>query len=918
MTSAVPAGGVDALAHPLRRADEVGRVARRRTRSRGCAGSSTSSSRSGSGHGYPSTVGRRRICPAVALRHGPARSYPRARALPGGDGSARRGGRDPAPVVADDADVQAFAARLGGSVPPVARCSEPLLPLLAAALWSVRARARRARGLVRARGRRRPGPRARRGRRLVPARRRAVGVPAVARRGLRLGARPGAAPRRRALPRPRPRSPAAASSPSRRTPWPSACRRPTGGRGPSPWRSGDEIERDDLLEQLVEAGYERVDARRRPRPGRGARRHRRRLPDDRPDAAARRAVRRRGRAPLDLLGLHPALARGARARRGLPGRRAPRGRGRPRGLDREDGERQPVPRGLVPLLPELIAGGGLVAWEPDRVSEEAEEHVAEVAEHLPVRASAAAPTCGSPTSSSWSAARRALDPLAPRAGVTSRRSAPRSPVAAWPRPRTSCAASSPPDCACVVAFPHRGDAERALLGPAPRRGPDPRRRASRCPPSPACSSRLAGRAAASSRATSASGAAPLDAGLPPRAPTGGETCRSGSAAPWRAFADLRPGDYVVHEDHGVGRFVRFDTKTVAGVTRDYVELQFRGEDQLFVPHEQIGKVARYIGADGRAPTLSKLGGKAWQTLKSRARVARARAGRRAARALRRRARPATRAAARRRRRLDGAARGRLPLRRDRGPGARHRRRSRPTSTPQRPMDRLICGDVGFGKTEVALRAAFKVATAGRQVLMLVPTTVLAQQHGQTFRDRFRDFPLRVETGLAPALARPTPRPRSRTSRRARSTSSSARTGCSRATSCPRNLGLVLRRRGAALRRGAEGAAAPAAPRGRRALALGHADPAHAAHVARGPARHLGDRRRRRAAAARSARTSASGTRSSWRTPSGASTSAAGSSSSCTTASRRSTRPPRSCARSCPRCASASGTARWPSASSRRS
>src|SRR5205814_9929656 len=88
----------------------------------------------------------------------------------------------------------------------------------------------------------------------------------------------------------------------------------------------------------------------------------------------------------------------------------------------------------------------------------------------------------------------------------------------------------------------------------------------------------------------------------------------------QSFADLRTGDYVVHEDHGVGRLQAFETKEVAGVTRDYLLLAFRGEDRLYVPHEQIGKVSRYVGADSRAPALSKLGGKAWQNLKSRARA----------------------------------------------------------------------------------------------------------------------------------------------------------------------------------------------------------------------------------------------------------------------------------------------------------
>src|SRR5207245_5465590 len=87
----------------------------------------------------------------------------------------------------------------------------------------------------------------------------------------------------------------------------------------------------------------------------------------------------------------------------------------------------------------------------------------------------------------------------------------------------------------------------------------------------------------------------------------------------QSFADLRTGDYVVHEDHGIGKLLGFETKAVAGVTRDYLLLAFRGDDRLYVPHEQIGKVSRYIGADSTMPALSKLGGKAWDNLKTRAR-----------------------------------------------------------------------------------------------------------------------------------------------------------------------------------------------------------------------------------------------------------------------------------------------------------
>jgi transcription-repair coupling factor (superfamily II helicase) len=209
----------------------------------------------------------------------------------------------------------------------------------------------------------------------------------------------------------------------------------------------------------------------------------------------------------------------------------------------------------------------------------------------------------------------------------------------------------------------------------------------------------------------------------------------------QSFADLRTGDHVVHEDHGIGKLLGFETKEVAGVTRDYLLLAFRGDDRLYVPHEQVGKVSRYVGMNG-APALSKLGGKAWLLLKNRAREG-----------IRELASELLR----------------LYAQRQQAPGVafdlRHEYLEQLEASfayqetddqraaieavkedleAERPMDRLVCGDVGFGKTEVAVRAAFAVALNGKQTLMLVPTTVLAQQHWNTFRERYQDFPLRVE------------------------------------------------------------------------------------------------------------------------------------------------------------------------------
>jgi transcription-repair coupling factor (superfamily II helicase) len=210
----------------------------------------------------------------------------------------------------------------------------------------------------------------------------------------------------------------------------------------------------------------------------------------------------------------------------------------------------------------------------------------------------------------------------------------------------------------------------------------------------------------------------------------------------RSFADLRTGDIVVHEDHGIARFAGFDTKTVAGVTRDYLYLEYAGSDRVFVPVDQLAKISRYVGAGGAHPPLSKLGGTRWDTMKARAR--------RAAQEL---AGELLNLYAERKRR-EGYA---FPIDTD---WQREFEDAFPyNETPDqrdaidfvkadmespRPMDRLICGDVGYGKTEVALRAAFKSAQDGKQVLMLAPTTILAQQHYGTFSERLKDYPVTIE------------------------------------------------------------------------------------------------------------------------------------------------------------------------------
>ncbi len=208
-----------------------------------------------------------------------------------------------------------------------------------------------------------------------------------------------------------------------------------------------------------------------------------------------------------------------------------------------------------------------------------------------------------------------------------------------------------------------------------------------------------------------------------------------------AFGDLRVGDHVVHEDHGVARFAGFETREVGGVTRDYLYLEYKGEDRVYVPTDQLAKLSRYVGAAG-APTLSALGGKRWQNMKARARRA---AGALAGELL-------NLYAERRSRRghafpPDGEwqieMEAAFPYR-ETADQVEAIEAVKADMESERPMDRLVCGDVGFGKTEVALRAAVKAASDGRQVMVLVPTTILAQQHFGTFRERLADLPFRVE------------------------------------------------------------------------------------------------------------------------------------------------------------------------------
>jgi transcription-repair coupling factor (superfamily II helicase) len=217
------------------------------------------------------------------------------------------------------------------------------------------------------------------------------------------------------------------------------------------------------------------------------------------------------------------------------------------------------------------------------------------------------------------------------------------------------------------------------------------------------------------------------------------------------FEDLTTGDYVVHVQHGVARYGGMVTRAIGGVERDYLLLEYRGGDKLYVPSDQIDAVRHYTG--GESPTLHRLGGSEWQKAKSRVRSA-----------VREIAQELVVLYQRRVQAPGHAFSPDTPWQHELEAAFPYR------ETPDqekaiadvkadmelpRPMDRLVCGDVGFGKTEVAIRAAFKAVQDGMQVAVLVPTTLLAQQHAATFGDRFAGYPVRVEVlsrFLTPAQA----------------------------------------------------------------------------------------------------------------------------------------------------------------------
>ena len=209
----------------------------------------------------------------------------------------------------------------------------------------------------------------------------------------------------------------------------------------------------------------------------------------------------------------------------------------------------------------------------------------------------------------------------------------------------------------------------------------------------------------------------------------------------KSYTELKVGDYVVHQNHGIGRYLGIGTLEVGGIHKDYLHIQYAGGDKLSVPVEQFDLIQKYIGTEDKEPKLSKLGGTEWNRVKSKVRAS-----------VRDIAEDLIKLYAARQSTPGYAFGEDTPYQREfeemfpyeeTPDQLRAIEEIKKDMQSPRPMDRLLCGDVGYGKTEVAIRAAFKAAIEGKQVAVLVPTTILAQQHYETFRERFSGYPIDI-------------------------------------------------------------------------------------------------------------------------------------------------------------------------------
>ncbi|MBB6679142.1 transcription-repair coupling factor [Cohnella lubricantis] len=217
--------------------------------------------------------------------------------------------------------------------------------------------------------------------------------------------------------------------------------------------------------------------------------------------------------------------------------------------------------------------------------------------------------------------------------------------------------------------------------------------------------------------------------------------RMDNAERLKSYTDLKVGDYVVHQNHGIGKYLGIGTLEINGIHKDYLHIVYAGGDRLSVPVEQFDLIQKYVGSEEKEPKVNKLGGAEWNRVKSKVRssvkdiaddLIKLYAERQATR---------------------GLAFGEdTPYQQEfeamfpyeeTPDQLRAIEEIKKDMQQPRPMDRLLCGDVGYGKTEVAVRAAFKAAIEGKQVAVLVPTTILAQQHYETFRERFSGYPFQI-------------------------------------------------------------------------------------------------------------------------------------------------------------------------------
>jgi transcription-repair coupling factor (superfamily II helicase) len=207
------------------------------------------------------------------------------------------------------------------------------------------------------------------------------------------------------------------------------------------------------------------------------------------------------------------------------------------------------------------------------------------------------------------------------------------------------------------------------------------------------------------------------------------------------FVELNPGDYVVHINYGIGLFQGIDRITTSKTERDYIKLSYADEETLFIPIEQVNLIQRYIGSEGRPPALDRIGGRSWEKRKEKVR-----------RSVEELAEKLIKLYSRRREMRGFAFPG------DTDWQVEFEAAFPYEETPDqltciaevkadmeapKPMDRLICGDVGYGKTEIAMRAAFKAVMGGRQAAFLAPTTILTEQHAENFKERFDKFPVKI-------------------------------------------------------------------------------------------------------------------------------------------------------------------------------